>query len=160
MSPDTPVSFTDFVQRLSRLGGAVQVNPATRVLFESAAEHLAQIPSVTREALIKLTGEHPDWTLVLALVVGLSQEQFRNILRHRLGSSSWIQLARTRAADLVNLLDDEFALVNEGQAQRDRDWSFADVLLERAGSRGRCLLFGCPEARSIMRNPSRHRNGH
>lgn len=73
----------------------------------------------------------------MALCVGLSQEQLKNTLKYRLGSAGWITLARKRARELVELLDTEFRLIDRIEEQRARDWSFADVLLERYGGRSR-----------------------
>lgn len=40
-------------------------------------------------------------------------------------------LARTRAGELIDILDEEFKLVQLLTEQLDRGWSFSDVLLER-----------------------------
>lgn len=109
----------------------------TRADIQAAADALAALPKVSRSALANLARTNPDWVPYLGLVVGLSQEQLKNTLRHRLGSSSWRSLARTRAQDLVAMLDEGFGLIDEVVSQRRRHWSFADVLLERFSSRRR-----------------------
>jgi len=54
----------------------------------------------------------------------------KNQLRHRLGTSSWNKLAKTDADRLIGMLD-EFDLVQRLSEQMHREWTLADVLLER-----------------------------
>jgi hypothetical protein len=135
--PNPSLSFEDFRRGLQRLGGTTAVDPSVRAFYERAAQALIGLPTIDRQSLAALITKEPEWAAVPGLIVGLSQEQFKNTLKLRLQTSSWTKLARTNPLDLVTLLDDEFALLAELQTQRTRAWSFADVLLERAGSRSR-----------------------
>src|SRR5262249_4286019 len=78
-----------------------------------------------------------DWVLILGSIAGLSQEQLKNVLRHRLGSAGFVKLAESRPADVVALLDDEYDLIQRVTAERHRAWSYGDVLYERVASRSR-----------------------
>ncbi|MDP9341985.1 MAG: hypothetical protein M3Q23_07765 [Actinomycetota bacterium] len=129
------IPFEDFLAGISRLGGIVELDDQTRAWIEEAARTLEAMPRVTVKSLASLIGEHPDWVPILGLSVGLTQEQLRNTLRYRFGSPGWEGLAKTKAAELVSLLDDEFRLVQRLKDQRVRRWSFADVLAERYASR-------------------------
>jgi hypothetical protein len=84
----------------------------------------------TRESLAMLMRAHPDAVPVLATCVGLTREQLKNQLRHRLGTTGWVTLARKEPGRLVEMLD-EFGLVERLTEQMHREWSFGDVLLER-----------------------------
>jgi hypothetical protein len=137
VSSGPPPTFDVFLHGLQRLGGTSSVAPEARAFYEEVAGALTAMPAIDVAALSKLISVHPDWAAVLGLVVGLSQEQLQNTLRLRLGSATPAKVARTQPDELVKLLDQEFALISELHAQRSRQWSFADVLLERAGPRSR-----------------------
>ena len=131
------IGFEEFFAGLSSLGGETPaVDPAapdelTREAAEaaSAVEMLAQ---VTPEALASLIREHPAWVPFLASCVGLGLEQLKRQLEHRLGSSGWLTVARRNPERLIGALDDAFGLVAAVRVQRERTWTFADVLVERA----------------------------
>lgn len=108
---------------------------AAHVEIRKAADELAALPRVDRGTLVSHVAEHPDWVPVLGLVVGLSRERLRNVLKHRFDTSGWVTLARRRASDLIAGLDDEFGLVAELEAQRKQSYTFGDVLVARAGTR-------------------------
>jgi len=67
--------------------------------------------------------------------VGLTRESLKNILRHQFGSSGWRTLARTRATDVVAMLDIEYDVVRLVDEQRSGSYNFGDVLVARSGSR-------------------------
>jgi hypothetical protein len=71
----------------------------------------------------------------LGLAVGLSQEKLKNTLKHHLGTSGWITLARERPADLVMMLEEQFDLARLIEVQRNRRYDFGDILIARAGTR-------------------------
>lgn len=99
--------------------------------IEEIVRHLGEIGEPTRESLERFVARHPEAVPVLATCVGITQEQLKNQLSHRLGSAGWVTLARTRPAELIAFLDAEFGLVEQIQQQMRREWSFTDVLLER-----------------------------
>lgn len=129
--------YEEFVDSLTRLGGTVTVAPEILASILHAAEQLQDLQAVDVGSLAALIEEHPDWVPYLALCVGLSQEQLKNILRHRLGSSGWVTLARKRSDEVIKLLDEDFGLVERISSERSRSWTFGDVLAERYSSRSR-----------------------
>lgn len=135
MRPIAP--FADYLQSLGRLSSHVDPTAGTPASAEitAAAAGLAELPEVTVAALTAWVAEHPTWVPALGLTVGLSQEQLKNHLRHRLGTSGWVTLARDRPAELVALLEEDFDLLRLLQAQRHRTYGFGDVLVARAGTR-------------------------
>lgn len=130
-------TFNQFLGTIQRLGGLVAFDPVVANRIQEAARALQALPSIERTTLAELVRAHPDWVPILGLCVGLSQEQLKNNLRFHFNSSGWVTLARTRAADVVEKLDDEFDVVARIRAERDRNWSFSDILAERAVSRSR-----------------------
>lgn len=94
-------------------------------------DKLRTIGTPTRDALETFVADHPASVPLLAMCVGLTQEQLKNQLNHRFGSSGWITLARTQAPELIRWLDEDLGLVPRLSEQLTRDWSFSDVLLER-----------------------------
>jgi hypothetical protein len=134
ISPSLP-SFEQFEASLTRLGGASLVDPEVRERFRALAAEVRNV-DLKREAVSSLIKSTPEVVPVLGLVVGLSQEALKNTLRYRLGSAGWSQLARTRASEIVALLDDEFKLLARLDSERSHRWDYTDILLERAGSRG------------------------
>jgi hypothetical protein len=130
--------FEEFLHSLSQLTTPAGPPPAAAVEpYEHAAEQLKALDQVDRAALTALLSEHSEWVLILGSVVGLSQEQLKNILRHRLGTAGFVKLAQERAAEVVALLDEEYGLVDRVRAERHREWSYGDVLFERIASRSR-----------------------
>jgi DpnII restriction endonuclease len=128
-------SFEQFEATLSRLGGVVLADPIYRERFRELVKELSAVDPA-KDVLTRLIESQPDLVPILGLVVGLSQEALKNTLRYRLGSAGWIQLARTRASEVISLLDDEFKLLARLNEERSRHWDYGDILLERAGSRG------------------------
>ena len=131
------ISFDDYQRQLVRLTPAADPTLETEDsdLLRDAALAFAALPSVNRERLASLITDNPGWVPALGLVVGLSQEKLKNTLRHRLNTSGWVTLARTRPLELVDMLDDEYDLVRLLDAQRHRSYDFGDVLVARAGTR-------------------------
>ena len=72
---------------------------------------------------------------MLALAVGLSREKLANQLRDWFGSGTWAKVARQQAAEMVTKLDEDYDLLRLLATQRGRTYSFADVLVARAGTR-------------------------
>jgi hypothetical protein len=130
-------TFEQFRRTLTDLGRTGVVPDEVRQLIESAAAGLAALPRVDRESLAALVRERPDWVPVLGAAVGLSHEALKNQLRARMGTAGWIQVALRDSLRLVAALDEGFDLVEQIKAQRERDWTFADILVERYGARTR-----------------------
>lgn len=134
----TPIpSFDEYVATLGRLTAHVDPTAATPESAEikKATESLAGLPEVTEAALAAWVRIHPSHAYVLALAVGLSQEKFKNTLRHHLGTTGWVAVSQTRPEELIRMLETEFDLVRMLQVQLDRTYGFGDVLVARAGGR-------------------------
>jgi hypothetical protein len=126
--------FDDFLKSLSRLGGTPKPDPVAAKRISETAIVLQQLPQVSRSELTRLLHEDPEHLATLALSVRLSGEQLKNIVSHRFGTGVR-QAAKKHPKELVDLLDQDFDLTNEIRAQRSRDWTFGDILAERAGAR-------------------------
>lgn len=124
------ISFPDLLDSLADLGRVVRENPELEARITTLVRDLRAAGEPTRDSLATFVSEHPDAVPVLATVAGLTREMLKNQLRHRLGSSGWNKLAKTEAKRLVEMLD-EFGLVQRLGEQMQREWTFADVLLER-----------------------------
>ncbi|MBB4634959.1 hypothetical protein [Longimicrobium terrae] len=126
-----PLPFNEFVAALQSLSRPVREDAVMQQQITELVERLREIGPLTRESLGAFVQTYPDSVPILATCVGLTQEQFKNQLSHRLDTSGWVTLARTRPAELIAFLDGEFGLVTQLQAQLSRPWTFADVLVER-----------------------------
>ncbi|MFC1706881.1 DpnII family type II restriction endonuclease [Planctomycetota bacterium] len=134
----TPLLFEEFLKGIRQLGSPIsEVDEGTKGRLTAAAAALRELRPLTREAMADLVKNHPDWVPALAHTIQLSQEQFKNQLKYRLGTSGWTTLARTNPGALVDMLDDRFGLLAQVVAQRDRMWDYGEVLVERAAGRAR-----------------------
>jgi len=100
--------------------------------MQATVSGLRQLDEITRETLARFIEENPHSFPALASCVGLGQEQLKNQLKYRFDTTGWVTLARERADDLIEELDEEFGLVDHVKAQLEKDWTFADVLTERS----------------------------
>lgn len=128
-------SFDAFVRQLREITPPVPWRGDGLDKLDRTAEEVAQtlvsLPEVSRASVASAVRDHGDWVPLLALCVGLTQEQLKNQLRHRFGSASWRNLAQTCPDELVAFLDQRFGLIEALREQRERTWSFAEVLRER-----------------------------
>ncbi len=134
--PDIP-TFTEYLASLGRLTAHADPTAASPGAAEikAAADSLAALEEVTTATLATWAADHPAWVNVLGLAVGLSQEKLKNTLKHHLGTSGWVTLAREHPDDLVRMLEEEFDLVRLVEVQRNRPYDFGDILIARAGTR-------------------------
>lgn len=103
--------------------------------IREAAHAFAAAEQIDDRTVATMLEAHPSWVPALALVVGLSRESLKNVLRHRFHTGGWVTLAKTRATEVVHLLDEEYGLLTELELQRKRQYVFGDVLVARSGSR-------------------------
>ncbi|ORW25163.1 DpnII family type II restriction endonuclease [Mycobacterium palustre] len=132
-----PVPFEDYLASLGRLTAHVDPTASTPEAenIREAVRSLDDVADIDVASMSEWAAAHPDWVSVLGLVVGLSQEKLKNALRDKFDTSGFVTLARTRPADLINMLDADFDLLRLLRVQQDRKYGFADVLIARAGSR-------------------------
>jgi len=134
---DDAAGLEDYLGRLRRLTEHVDptaASPEADALREAGAS-LDRLPEVTEEILVEWVAVHPEMVNALGLAVGLSQEKLKNLLKVRFGSSSWTRVAKGDPHGLVAWLVEEFDLVTALEHQRDRTYTFGDVLAARGTSR-------------------------
>ncbi|MCI1747118.1 MAG: hypothetical protein LKI24_02805 [Acidipropionibacterium sp.] len=108
--------------------------PAADRIRESVAE-LEALPSVDEASLVDWVQRNPAQAYVLGLTVGIGQEKLKNQVNHWFGTGSWAKAAREHGPELIRHLDDDYGLLRLITVQRGRRYSFADVLIARAGTR-------------------------
>lgn len=130
-------SFDDYVESLSQLSNPFDptVPTAESEEIRTVAAGLAGLGVVDRASLAAFIRGQADAVPVLGLAVGLTREKLKNVLRHHLGSSGWITLARERPDDVIAMLDENYEVVRLVEEQRGRTYDFGDVLVARAGTR-------------------------
>lgn len=136
MSP-APASFDAYVASLSQLDKPFDptIPTAQSEEIRALATHLSSLPKIDRAVLAAFIEEQPDAVPVLGLAVGLTRERLKNVLRHHLGSTGWVTLARQRPGEVIGMLDDEYDVVRLVSEQRGRAYDFGDILAARAGGR-------------------------
>lgn len=138
------IPFDDYVSSLDRLSSwsdPTELSDEGRDIHDAVAS-LDLLPVVDRESLSAWVRDHPDRVYVLALAVGLSREKLKNQLRHWFNSGTWSKVAREASDELIARLDDEFHLIDLLNRQQRRTYSFADVLVARAGTRSSAVRAG------------------
>lgn len=125
------ITLTEFLSSLADLRRLAREDAAMQQQIAALVRALGEIGVPTRENLTAFVISQPAAVPILANCAGLTQEQLKNQLAHRLGTSSWNKLVRTMPSELISMLDDEFRLVPLLTEQLNRQWSFSDVLLER-----------------------------
>lgn len=126
-----------YLARLRRL--TAHVDPTTSSpeadAIREAGASLDLLPEVSEEILVEWVTVHPEAVNALGLAVGLSQEKLKNLLKVRFGSSSWGRVARGDPHGLVVWLVEEFDLLAALELQRNRTYTFGDLLAARGTSR-------------------------
>jgi len=127
-----------YLARLQKLTQHVDPRTATPASDEirHAALTLGAVDHpVTRQLLAEWAEKYPKDVYTLGLVVGLSQEKLKNLIRAEFDTMSWAKAAREQPAALIDWMDDSFDVVASLNAQRYADYTFADVLVARGTSR-------------------------
>jgi len=125
------VTFEEFLNGLQRLREPLPTSNVFDVNERAAIKVLKHLPSITAETLARFIEANPAGVPLLASCAGLSIEQLKGELKHRFDTAGWILLSRNKADELIAELDEAFDLVSIVREQREKDWSFADVLVER-----------------------------
>ena len=129
--------FEDYLKTLGRLTSHVDPTASTpeaeRIV--AAVDRLGGLLDTDLTGLAAWVRDNPGEVPVLGLAVGLSQEKLKNALRDRFDTTGWHGLARSQPIELVSWLDAEFDLVRMLRVQMTRTYTFADILVARAGSR-------------------------
>ena len=134
---DEAAGLEEYLGRLRRLTEHVDpmaASPDADAIREAGAS-LDRLPEVGEEILVEWVTVHPEAVNALGLAVGLSQEKLKNLLKVRFGSSSWARVAKGDPHGLVAWLVEEFGLLAALEQQRNRTYTFGDVLAARGTSR-------------------------
>lgn len=134
---DEATGLEGYLGRLRRLTEHVDpmaASPEADAIREAGAS-LDRLPEVSEELLVEWVAVHPEAVNALGLAVGLSQEKLKNLLKVRFGSSSWARVAKGDPHGLVAWLEEEFGLLAALDQQRQRTYTFGDVLAARGTSR-------------------------
>ena len=136
--------FEDYLKTLGRLTSHVDPTASTpeaeRIV--AAVDRLGGLLDTDLTGLAAWVRDNPGEVPVLGLAVGLSQEKLKNALRDRFDTTGWHGLARSQPIELVSWLDAEFDLVRMLRVQMTRTYTFADILVARAGTRGTATRAG------------------
>lgn len=109
--------------------------PLGRHLAEAAAE-LGALSEINQETLAQWIKDKPQYNIyALGVAVGLSQEKLGNSLQVAFKTKAYSKLARERASEVIEFLDEEFALIALLDKQLQKEHTFGDVLVARAGTR-------------------------
>jgi hypothetical protein len=131
-------SYNEYVESLSQLSNPFDptIPTAESEEIRARATALASLTVVDRDTLTAFIQDKPPGAVpVLGLVVGLTREKLKNVLKHHLGSTGWSSLARKRPNEVVAVLDEHYDLVRLVEEQRSRGYDFGDVLAARPGTR-------------------------
>ncbi|MBO9049171.1 hypothetical protein [Curtobacterium flaccumfaciens] len=134
----TPASaFDEYLATLGRLTAHIDPTASTSDAedIRMATRSLAGLGNVDESTIVAWVATHPNLVPVLGLVVGLSQERLKNVLKDGFGTSGWTTLAREKPVELVRWFDASFDLLRLLTVQRNKTYEFADVLVARAGTR-------------------------
>lgn len=144
-----PAPVPTFQAYVASLGQLTPHADPTAAGPESRAIKLAEMSlgaiatsDLSVESLAGWVEANPSSVPVLGLVVGLSQERLKNVLRNHFDTSGWTTLARTRSRDLIEWFDSEFNLVTALAIQRSQTYDFGDILVARAGTRATAARAG------------------
>ncbi len=130
-------TYDEYIASLSQLSQPFDPTILTREGEEirAIAEALEHLAVIDRPSLAAFIQEQPASVPVLDLAVGLTQEKLKIVLRHYLGSSAWVGLARSRPDEVIAILDNHYDVVGLVTRQRGETYDFGDVLIARAGTR-------------------------
>lgn len=132
--PPDPDAYLARLRRLTTHADPTAGSEAAATI-RAAGDSLDALRSVDPPSLAAWVARHPADVYTLGLVVGLSQEKLKNLLRVAFGTTSWTKAATADPAGVVAWLDAEFGLLAALDAQRRRTYTFGDVLAARGTSR-------------------------
>ncbi len=131
------VPFTEYVGTLGRLTSHIDPTASTpeAEAILTAAMQLADLSAVSVSAVADAIEADPSLVRTLGLVVGLSQEKLKNSFRDEFDTTGWMTFTPRHSRKVVEWFDAEFDLLRMLNVQLEREYSFGDVLVARAGSR-------------------------
>lgn len=131
-------NFDEYLATLSAVApAAVADEPEALEMCIRVTTAISAIDDIDSASLTRLVASEPETLLVLAAVVGLSQERLKTWLKSNFGTAGWVTLGRQRSRDVVEAMDEQFDLLALLTVQSDRNWTWADVLARGMSSRQR-----------------------
>ena len=138
------VPFEDYVASLGRLTAVIDPTTSTPATddIKDAVASLENLDGVDLDSLVAWAVAHPEQTYVLALAVGLSREKLANHLRNWFDTASWRKATLDHGEEFIKKMNEEFDLVRLIRIQLNSTYTFADVLVARAGTRATATTAG------------------
>lgn len=131
------ITYKQFVDSLSDLSELV-ADPSQneelillRTQVDRLIEELTKLGEISKQSLTHLVQKEPESIPFIASCVGLGRERLKSQLQHRLRTSGYKKLAKNDPEKIIDMLDSHFNLVERVREQLHREWSFADILVER-----------------------------
>ncbi|HEY5941643.1 MAG TPA: DpnII family type II restriction endonuclease [Solirubrobacterales bacterium] len=134
----TVPTFEEYLTTLSAVAPAAAANePEALELCVRVTEAILALEPIDRASVTSLIASDPETVVVLAAIVGLSQERLKTWLQSNFDTAGWVTLGRQRPNEVVEAMDRQFGLISLLAAQSSRDWTWADVLARGMSSRQR-----------------------
>lgn len=136
--------FSDYLDSLGQLAARIDPTASTPAVEEirEAVLTLEALSRIDETSVLGWAQDHPMQVYVLGLVVGIGREKMKNQVAHWFGTGSWARATREHGAELIRRLDEDYDLLSLLDAQRGRLYTFADVLVARAGTRSTAASAG------------------
>ncbi|KGP75245.1 hypothetical protein JT05_11710 [Desulfosporosinus sp. Tol-M] len=126
------LQYDQFIESLSNLHDITAREDAEMLqVVKKTVVELRKVGTITRKSLAVFIQDNPQAVPIIATSAGLGQEQLKNQLRRLMGTTGWVTLARNNSTQLIEVLDQEFDLVNHLTKDINKTWALEDVLLER-----------------------------
>lgn len=131
-------SFDDYLDSLGPIVPPVDLLADTdeSEVLRGLADELATISPLGIDSIAAWISGRSVAVRFLGLAVGLGQERLKNICKHNFGTAGFSAIASKFSHDFVLLLDGQYRLVEALEQQRTKAYTFGDVMVARAGSRG------------------------
>lgn len=130
--------FDEYLATLSAVApAAIAGEPEALELCVRVTGAISALNPIDRGSVARLVESEPETLVVLASVVGLSQERLKTWLQTNFETAGWVKIGRHRSQDVIDEMDSQFHLVELLASQSDRDWTWADVLARGMSSRQR-----------------------
>lgn len=125
----TPDGFAEYLCSLSSVAPpAGTAEPEALGQCVRATAVVAALDPLDRESLARAVEAEAEIVPVLAAAAGQSQERFKTWLQSRFGTAGWVMLGRRQADELIDAMDADLGLMPTLADQREREWTWADVL--------------------------------
>lgn len=131
-----PADLDDYLRSLRPIAGVQDLEAPDRALVDRVARGLGEAGVVDEASVSRLIAAESGAILIVAVAAGMAQEELLNQLRYRFGTSSFGRLARENPEGVATMFA-EMGAIGRLAADRDRPWTYADVIHDRLVSRSR-----------------------